>query len=60
MPKWVRKIIEDGGVATEDMAAADLDGDGKIDIVAVGRKTKNVPHLLEPGREEVTGLPLAA
>lgn len=40
--KWERKIIEDGGVATEDMAAADLDGDGKIDIVAVGRRTKNV------------------
>lgn len=40
--KWERKIVEDGGVATEDMAAADLDGDGKIDLVAVGRKTKNV------------------
>ncbi len=39
--KWERMMIEDGGVAVEDLAAADLDGDGKIDIVAVGRATKN-------------------
>ena len=39
--KWARTIVDDGGVAVEDLAAADLDGDGKIDIVAVGRATKN-------------------
>jgi hypothetical protein len=39
---WSRKIIEDGGVAVEDLAAADLNGDGKIDIVAVGRQTHNI------------------
>jgi hypothetical protein len=39
--KWARQIIEDGGVAVEDAAAADLDGDGRIDIVAVGRATGN-------------------
>jgi len=39
--KWARSIIEDGGVAVEDLTAGDLDGDGKIDIVAVGRATKN-------------------
>jgi FG-GAP-like repeat len=39
--KWAKKVIEDGGVAVEDLAAADLDGDGRIDIVAVGRKTGN-------------------
>jgi hypothetical protein len=39
--KWERFILEDGGVAVEDLAAADLDGDGKIDIVAVGRQTGN-------------------
>jgi hypothetical protein len=38
---WSRTIIDDGGVAVEDLTAADLDGDGKIDIVAVGRATKN-------------------
>lgn len=39
--KWARNIVDDGGVAVEDLAAADLNGDGKIDIVAVGRATKN-------------------
>jgi hypothetical protein len=38
--KWVRQIIDEG-VAVEDLTAADLNGDGKIDIVAVGRKTGN-------------------
>jgi len=40
--RWARHIIEDGGVAVEDLAAADLTGSGRIDIVAVGRKTGNV------------------
>lgn len=39
--QWERQVVEDGGVAVEDLAAADLDGDGKVDIVAVGRQTKN-------------------
>jgi hypothetical protein len=34
--------LDAGGVAVEDLAAEDLDGDGRIDLVAVGRKTKNV------------------
>ncbi|HYT91241.1 MAG TPA: VCBS repeat-containing protein, partial [Gemmataceae bacterium] len=40
--RWARHIIDAGGVAVEDLAAADLDGDGRIDIVAVGRQTGNV------------------
>jgi hypothetical protein len=40
--KWARQIIEEGGVAVEDLAAADLNGDGRIDLVAVGRQTHNV------------------
>jgi hypothetical protein len=40
--KWQRHIIEDGGVAVEDLAAGDLYGEGRIDLVAVGRQTKNV------------------
>lgn len=40
--KWSRQFVDPGGVAVEDLAAADLNGDGRIDIVAVGRQTKNV------------------
>jgi len=40
--KWQRQIVDNGGVAVEDLAAVDLDGDDKIDIVAVGRQTFNV------------------
>ena len=39
--KWERYILEDGGVAVEDRTVADLDGDGKPDIIAVGRATGN-------------------
>jgi hypothetical protein len=39
---WERTILDDGGIAAEDLAAADLDNDGRIDIVAVGRQTHNV------------------
>ena len=39
---WERMLLDEGGVAVEDLVVADLDGDGKVDIVAVGRATKNV------------------
>lgn len=39
--KWDRYILEDGGVAVEDLTVADLNADGKPDIVAVGRATMN-------------------
>jgi hypothetical protein len=39
---WRRTLVDPAGVAVEDLAAADLDGDGRNDIVAVGRATKNV------------------
>ena len=40
--EWTKHVVDPAGVAIEDLAVADLDGDGKHDIVAVGRQTKNV------------------
>lgn len=40
--KWAKIIVDDGGMACEDLLCADLNGDGKLDIVSVGRNTKNV------------------
>jgi hypothetical protein len=39
---WRRHDLDPGGVAVEDLAAADLNGDGRTDIVAVGRQTRNL------------------
>lgn len=35
-------MVDDGGMATEDLAVADLNGDKQPDIVASGRATRNV------------------
>ena len=40
--RWTRTLLDSGGVAVEDALVADLDGNGKPDIVAVGRATGNV------------------
>jgi len=39
---WEKHVIDDKGMAGEDLAALDLNNDGKIDIVAVGRATHNI------------------
>ena len=41
-PTFDRLTIDDGGMACEDALAADLDGDGRNDIIAGGRATHNV------------------
>jgi hypothetical protein len=48
--QWTRHIIDEGGIAVEDLAAADLNNDGRIHIVAVGRQTGNVRIFWNEGR----------
>lgn len=40
--EWRQTLIDDNTMACEDLCLADLDGDGKLDIIAAGRATKNV------------------
>jgi hypothetical protein len=40
--KWERLLLDEGGVAVEDLTVADLNGDGRPDIISVGRQTGNV------------------
>ncbi len=40
--KWEKHLIDDNGMACEDLTAADLDGDGRQDLVASGRATHNL------------------
>ena len=40
--KWRETVVDPDGMACEDLVLADLNGDGKLDIVASGRATKNV------------------
>jgi hypothetical protein len=49
--QWQRLLLDEGGVAVEDLAAADLNGDGRIDIVAVGRQTGNVRIYWNEGKK---------
>jgi len=39
---WRQTIVDDEHMACEDLCLADLNGDGRIDIIASGRATKNV------------------
>jgi hypothetical protein len=50
--KWTKHVVDDGGIATEDLIATDLTGDGKVDIVAGGRETQNVVLYVNKGKHE--------
>ncbi len=40
--QWRETLIDDNGMACEDLQVADLNGDGRPDIVAAGRGTRNL------------------
>jgi hypothetical protein len=40
--KWSSQWIDDNGMACEDLQLADLDGDGRLDIIASGRSSHNL------------------
>lgn len=40
--EWKSAMVDDNGIACEDLAAADLNDDGRLDLVAAGRATRNL------------------
>jgi hypothetical protein len=40
--QWKETLLDDNTMACEDLCLADLNADGKLDVVAAGRATKNV------------------
>ena len=40
--EWKKVIVDDNTMACEDLVVGDLDGDGRLDIVASGRATHNL------------------
>ena len=50
--EWKQTMVDDGGMACEDLCLADLNGDGRLDIIASGRATKNLKiYFNEASRE---------
>jgi len=46
---WRQTLVDDNTMACEDLTLADLNGDGKLDIVAAGRATKNLKVYFNQG-----------
>lgn len=49
--EWEQGILDDDTMACEDIAVADLNGDGKLDVVAAGRDTHNLKIYWNEGRK---------
>ena len=47
---WTRQIVDDGGMAAAGCAAADLNTDGRMDIVCIGTGTANLKWYENVGR----------
>jgi hypothetical protein len=48
--KWEKLVLDDKGMGSEDVVCADLNGDGRIDVVAGGRGTRNVKVYWNQGK----------
>jgi len=48
--KWEKHVLDAKGLGCEDVICADLNADGKIDIIGVGRSTKNVKIYWNEGK----------
>ena len=46
---WAQESVDDNGMACEDLCLADLNGDGRLDIIASGRATKNLKIYFNEG-----------
>ena len=49
-PSFTRHVIDDGGIGCEDLVVADLNADGRPDILAGGRSSHNVKVYWNRGR----------
>jgi hypothetical protein len=49
--EWSQTVLDDDTMACEDLCLADLNNDGKLDIIASGRATKNLKIYLNQGAE---------
>jgi len=47
--KWKQVIVDDNAMACEDLCLADLNTDGRLDIIAAGRATKNLKVYFNQG-----------
>ena len=48
--KWKKHVLDEGGIAVEDTIVADINGDGKPDVVAGGRYTHNIKLYVNRGK----------
>ena len=39
---WAKRVLDDGGITAAACAAADLNGDGRIDVACIGSATANL------------------
>lgn len=48
--QWEKHLVDAGGMATEDLIVGDVTGDGRPDIIAGGRATRNVKLYVNTAR----------